>query len=310
MTRVVGGLAVLVLCLASVACSGASDPARSTTPAAGGTDAAVAFTPGPLEEVLGWADVGSAQELVVEQTWRENQTAACMAELGFEYWPVVPATGDVVAGTGPERGSAEYVEAYGYGVWTTPEDDFRFSYEADGSANTDYRAGMSEAEGAAYDEALFGPVLDEDTDGTPTRSGGCVEAADHPQGGTAAALSAVRDEAYAYLDAIAVDPRLDEVNADWAACVADAGFTFVSPQAAEESVVAEYSAAARDGTAPGPDVVARGAEAERRLAAADYGCRASTGWTTRHRAIEVELQQEYVDAHRADLDALAAAMAR
>ena len=64
------------------------------------------------------------------------------------------------------------------------------------------------------------------------------------------------------------------------------------------------------GRALSEEEVAAGAAEELRLAAADHACRAQTDWHARHRAIEIELQQDYVDAHRADLEALTEAMTR
>ena len=56
-------------------------------------------------------------------------------------------------------------------------------------------------------------------------------------------------------------------------------------------------------------MIADGAAEERRVAVADFECRETTDWAARHRAVEIELQQEYVDAHLADLEALVDAMA-
>jgi hypothetical protein len=297
---------VLVCVLGVTACGGAGPDHAAPDPTTPSESATV--TPGPLEEYLGWTGPASTDQYIADIVWRENRTSACMAEQGFEYWPVVPAPRDVTQGSGPvSYDSAEFVAEYGYGVWTGPDSGFTFSSTADGSANHDYRAAMSRAGAAAYDEALAGP---ETGDGTGTREGGCLDAWTDPQGDDAKALSASREDAIAFLDGISGDPRIAEVDAAWASCLADQGYSYANPPAAQDSVYQEYAAAAADGNAPPPDVVAAGNEAEVRLATADHACRASTDWTRRHRAIELELQQEYVDAHRADLDALVASIAR
>lgn len=64
--------------------------------------------------------------------------------------------------------------------------------------------------------------------------------------------------------------------------------------------------AATAGGSPVEDSAEQAAQ-ERRLALADLDCQEATDWAARHRAIEIELQQEYVDAHRTELDALAEA---
>lgn len=302
--RLRGQHVVVLVCVLGVsACGGAGPDHASPDPT---PTQSAAVTPGPLEEYLGWTGEKTKEQFLADLVWRENRTAACMAEQGFDYWPVVPAPQDVTQGSGPALyGSAEFVAEYGYGIWDTSDEAYSFGWTADGSANQDYRAAMSAAEAAAYDEAYMGV-----DDGTGVRQGGCIESADLPQGDDATSLTTIRDDAIAFYDGISGDPRMAEVDAAWASCLADQGYTFADPQAAQDSVSEQYMAATSDGTAPPPDVVAAGHEAEVRLATADHACRASTDWTRRHREIELELQQEYVDAHRADLDALAEALAR
>ncbi len=140
--------------------------------------------------------------------------------------------------------------------------------------------------------------------------GACTAAGHFRDGEDAAYLRGVSEEISDYLEALARgdDPRLAEVDAAWASCMADAGYDEASPYAAEWRVI-EETISMRDAAPEGlpPDVVAERTTEERRLALADLDCRDATGWTTRRRAVEHALQQEYVDAHRADLDALMAA---
>lgn len=308
----------LVVVAALVLLAGCTGPEHEATPgpttssAGGATSSGTDEAPeepapdetGPLEELLGWVADRTADDVVASIAYREEATAACMAAEGFEYWPAVPAASEVTEGTGASPGTPEFVERYGYGVWEAPAEGAGLSVEIDDSRNGTYREGLSAAARGAYDEALMGPVVAEGPGGSITRSGGCSSAYENPGG--AAAPTAVREEAVAYLLALVEDPRFGEVDGAWAACMAEAGYTFRSPLAAEESVVTAYGEAVADGQPPTSAETREGAETEQRLAAADHACRAETDWAARHRAIEVQLQQEYVDAHRADLEALTA----
>lgn len=267
--------------------------------------------PGPLEVYLGYAGtVRTPQHVVADIARRQNATAVCMAELGFEYVPQVPALDDVVVLDGPVQGTREFIEGWGYGVWSQPPGGSGggFNVEFPGvDPNWAMREEMSEAGREAYDTALWGPVTETSPDGSVTREGGCSDASYTPTGGEAAYLAGVRAEADDYLMALADDSRFAEVDAAWASCMADAGLGYPSPAAAQQQFWDEVTEETADGVLD-PQVAERRAPEERQVAIADYACRLETGWTERHREIEVQLQQEYVDAHRADLDALAAAL--
>ena len=292
-----------------------SDPPTSAPPTGEDTpelpEVAESPQPGPLEVYLGYAGtVRTPQDVVADVARRENATAVCMAELGFEYVPQVPALDDLVVLDGPVPGTREFIESWGYGVWSQPPGGSGggFSFEFSSvDPNWAMREEMSEAGREAYDTALSGPVTRTGPDGSVTREGGCSDASNAPAGEEAAYLAGVRDEANAFLAALDDDSRFAEVNAAWASCMADAGLGYPRPAAAQQQFWDEVTEETADGVLD-PQVAARRAPEEVRVASADYACRLETGWTERHRQIEVQLQQEYVDAHRADLDALAAAL--
>ncbi len=280
------------------------DPAPD---AAGG-----AATPGPLERYLGEAAGAQTQgEVAAELAEREESVAACMAEQGFDYVPTVMVPGSFEASDDPVRGTREFAETYGYGVWRGPEiEPGQFTYMLDDGANQAYRASLSPEAQEAYDVALMGPRTDLG-DGTVTYDGtGCTETPALRDGPEAEYLRGVREEVAEYLEALwdGADPRLAEIDAAWASCMRDAGYDDDSPHAAELRVIDEVTAAHGSGSPLTPAQTDERAEAERRLALADQDCRDATDWTARRRAVEHELQQEYVDAHRADLDALVAAL--
>lgn len=294
---------VPVLALATSCAGGAPEPGPS--PAAAPVDLG---EPGPLEAYLG-LEAATASDVLVDAARRENGIAACMAKQGFEYWPLIPAGSDVVAGEGPARGTRAFAEAYGYGIWVTPDGEpGQFTYEVSGGPNQDYVEGLSEGAREAYETALHGPVLSEDENQT-TRGGGCMDTgAVGAAAGDVAYLAGVEAEAWRHLTGLGTDSRFADVDAAWASCMADAGHAFPTPEAAYLAVVEEVTTAPAEVWQDEEELARRAAE-EQRLALADLGCQEATDWAARHRAIELELQQEYVDEHRADLEALAEALA-
>lgn len=305
----VGAVAALLLagCTADPPDVDAPRPTLSATPSPAVPEPP---PPGPLEVYVGYVDVvRSAEEWVAEITWRENRTAACMTGLGFEYDPQVPTADQITFDDGPVQGTREFVGRWGYGIWVPPPGGSGggFSYSSGDDPNWERLEAMSDAGREAYLTALWGPVTETSDDGAVTRSGGCSEAREVPDGPEAAYLIGVRDEARAFLAALPGDGRFADVDTAWASCMADAGLAFATPQAAQQHVMDEMLTEIEDGVLD-PDVVAERAPEELRLAVADLDCQEATDWVARHRAIELEIQQEYVDAHRADLDALAAAL--
>jgi hypothetical protein len=292
----VGALALLVLAACSPEAPAPAPAPEATLPAVG-----------PLEACLGFSlGLQSQGEVAAELAAREEAVAACMAEQGFDYVPMVMVPGSYEVADEPLRGTHVFAEAYGYGVWHGPEiEPGQFTYQLDDSANRAYRDSLSPLALAAYDEALMGAMTVEGDTTKFDGVGACASAGPFRDGGDAAYLRDVSEEMSDYLEALARgdDPRLAEVDAAWASCMADAGYDEASPRAAEWRVIDEFIAA-DELTA---DVVAENTALERRLALADIDCREATDWAVRRRAIEYALQQEYVDSHRADLDALVAA---
>lgn len=306
----------LVLAVGLAACSGEGpapddpSPTPTATPEPGPTLPAPPPL-GPLEEYLGFGDtVRTAEEWVAQITVRENLVAVCMAEQGFEYVPQVPSVDRITYLDGPVQGTREFVERWGYGLWSSPPGGSGggFTYTAAEDPNWARVEEMSEAGRAAYLTALWGPVTESSADGSETREGGCADGVLTAAGPEAAFLAGVRDEAYAFLEALNADPRFAEVDAAWASCMADRGFAFANPFAAQQQFMDELDEEVADGVLS-PVVAAERAPEEVRVAVADLDCQEATDWVARHRAIEIELQQEYGEARRADLEALAAALA-
>ncbi len=305
---VVLAVPVVLAAVSLVACSADGEPREASSSADLSTPEP--STPGPLEAYLGAAGLERTQgEAAAELAEREDAIASCMAAEGFDYVPVVMVPGSFEASDDPPRGSRGFAEVYGYGAWRAPEiEPGQYTYQLDESANTAYRESLSPEARAAYDVALMGRATDLG-DGIVSYDGmGCIETPWLRGSAEAEYLRGVQQEVSDHLQSLwdGEDPRLAEVDATWASCMRDAGYDDASPRAAESRVLDELMAAyeaASDAPVPA-DVVDEATDAERRLALADQDCRDATGWTARRRAVEHELQQEYLDAHRADLDAL------
>lgn len=296
------GLAVVLL-------SGCSQGAEEAPPE-------VREGPGPLSRIARTTGfvMDDTASVLASITLRENATAACMHEAGFDYVPKVPDAAAVRLADedAPAEGSAEYVAAYGYGVWTTPAgvpSGGVMWTMPDLEEEMAYLASMSPTEMAAYTEALYGVP---DPDDPTLVGGGCLDVADRPGADDAerAYLAGFREEMTAFLVALPEAPELDEVNAEWSRCLRGAGYTFAHPEAARRSVAEEFDAAlaAAGGMLPETAAAAHAPE-EIALATADLACREETDYEARAGEITWRLEEEYLEAHRAEVDAYLDAVA-
>ncbi|WP_250443215.1 hypothetical protein [Actinotalea sp. C106] len=313
----------LVLTLA--ACSG------------GDSESSSAPEPGPLEVYFedlysDWdSDEGQAQMMRAEEI-----AAECMAEQGFEYIPQDTSGGASYSSEDldVEWGSAEFAEQYGYGIttdpWGTGEEE-PVAEEEWVDPNAEYVEAMSQSEQDAYYAALYG------TDPGPAEGeeeeweydwelAGCQGLAQHEvyEGGDTAdseKFAALEDEMTRMWEATEADPRLSEASAEWASCMADAGYPGLAAVGdAEEAFYEELNAIqeeaygqdlGEDATAEeweALDAAAREAQSELtpreiETAVADVECRDEVGYTEVQTEVNHEHQQEFVDAHKADLDA-------
>jgi hypothetical protein len=336
--HVLAGACAAALLLAG--CTGGSPDAGATAPAPD-----LGPLEEYLARVYGWADgdAPSAEDQQAEHDRRQREAeeliAACMREQGFDY---VPAAGDggVVSGVDPEVawGTAEFAEQYGYGISTDPYgwDDQELPMTED--PNQEYLDAMSDAERDAYWAALWGPPheADESADGDEweydwTRAG-CNGAAHHevwdddPSDEFAGLQDAMRE----VWEQIAVDPRVRALDAAWSACMAAAGFGGLDSRDAVYQPLndewnrvqgwddPDYQALleawdwAADPDGPGePDVDPEEVRAFRAheiaTAVADLGCQEEVAYDDGVRQVSHELQREFVDRHRAELDAWVAA---
>ncbi|NKY11542.1 hypothetical protein [Cellulomonas hominis] len=308
------------------------------------------WEPGPLDayqaRIYGYsldAEEQSQEELQAqsdEQNRRvEELVAACMQEQGFDYIPNDQNSGQVFTGNelDVDWGTVEFAEKYGYGISTDPwgNEDIEPTEWVD--PNQEYVESMSESEQLAYQEALWGPTQEyvegEEPQEYDWTQSGCYGAAQHEvyEGGLEADdFGSLQDELSTFYETVQADPRMAELNAKWASCMADAGFDGVTdmnestqPLYDEWSAMQgwedpEYQAlmetwdweAEPDGPPqpePDADELAAFTKKEIAQAVADFGCQEKVEYSKTQMEIDHELQQEFVDAHRDDLEAWASA---
>lgn len=319
--------------------AGTAAPAddRSTTPERRPNPLTAFLVPGGGQGPTAEQEAAAARE---RQAY-EQAIADCMATQGFTY---EVAARD--AGAGADAGiwglpRDEFVATYGYGITTISP------AEAGGArgANGERLEAMSPAERTAYHRALYGDALPLDDDGYVVRTRepvpaapddatpGCamiasqsVEADD----GRAAPTSTLdrfqplRDDMQQLWERVDDDPRVRAAAATWAGCMADAGFPGHEwPDDPEAEVVERLGAlttgavdpagetvglpALDDAAERDPQAVEELRDFELEIAAADHACIGP--FADVRYDVQVEVEQDFVDEHRDQLEAYRDAMA-
>lgn len=327
MTRRAALPGTLALLLALAACSGGSGEKKD--------DASEEEDFGPLqsyfEQIYGaWdEDSSNAQAMRVEEI-----TAECMAEQGFEYTPVdwSQAGGGVVVDEDLQWGTAEFAAEYGYGITTQPgmpeEPAPDEPTEEFVDPNQEYVDSMTEGEREAYHLALYGEQFTDDGSGGEVEydwtKAGCQGAAQHEvyenTGLDSDQTAALEEEMNTMWESIASDPRITALDDEWASCLADKGFTGYAKIGDPETQLSERSNAVyeevygdmteelseEEYAALDEQVQSRLAEItgeEIEIAVADFECREQVDYDDVQREVSTEYQQEFIDAHKDELDA-------
>lgn len=273
----------------------------------------------------------------------EELVAACMQDQGFDYIPNDTNGGTVYSSDDldVEYGTQEFAEQYGYGISTDPwgYDDMPVD---DGTEyvdpNAEYTEAMSESELAAYQEALWG-VPQEYVEGEEPQeydwtTAGCYGSAQHEVYETGDVptdeYGALEDEVSSFWETVQADPGIAELQASWGSCMADAGFDgMTNTNEATQPLYDEWNElqggndpeyqaqleswdwdANPDGPPmPEPDADALAAFTTKEIATAvaDFGCQEKVDFQAESVRIDHQLQQEFVDQHKAELEAWATA---
>lgn len=292
------------LLLAVAGCSQENPPPSDPVP-----------TQGPAEAFFEAALGFSAEEAAQQSVLMEESIARCMLEQGFEYVPFTSGYHDVDwSQVDPPPGTREFAERFGYGYAAPPEGTV--GTLPDANPNDAILEEMSPAEFEVYERALWGFTGDEAADGG-VEMGGCMGAArDEVFGDVDDPVRVALLEEIARIDAevAPMDPEVLEAVAVWGRCMDEAGHPGYDapPDAAAEAWARwetfndgigtdpELGVADADGRLVGEEALVA---AEIALATADWDCRAAAGYDAVWQRARHRLQQDYVDANRAELDA-------
>jgi hypothetical protein len=298
----------------------------------------VIFAP-DLLNILSEPDLQVAQEQANLLVQRQNEfLIACMEEQDFTFYPfeeILPLA--PIPDTVVPSGSRQWAESYGFGISTSPRWQSAL-WQVDpnhstGTRTLDMLEGMSQAEQIAWNFAYWGYSSSRQPDEVrsrwegvpfdeiPNLEIGCMNriAREAPWANAEfgdTPFSWLRDEILGFDNVVQADPRTLTLNASWSLCLAETGYPgwnspaglrpvllaawekdyLVSP----ETLVAWDWVSAPDG----PPVIeaADFVLSEIALAVADWDCRNSLGYDAALQAINLDLQQQFVDKHRSDLE--------
>lgn len=268
-------------------------------------------------------------EMAAQQMRAEELMAQCMADEGFEYIPVDwSASGGMVSSTDldVEWDSREFAERYGYGVFTSPWDEFVYDPEGEEfvDPNQAYVESLSDSERDAYYEAAYGKMQEESEDGYVEydwETAGCQGRAQHEvYGGSswdADEFSDLLDSLNRLYTDLERDPRVLDLDREWASCMADAGYSgLTSPRLAQDEIWNQMNRFWEDQNADypdgdGPDIresaeYREAAAAEISQAVADWDCKDGVGYTQEMLKIQFALEEQFVNDHRSELEAFQA----
>lgn len=291
-------------------------------------------TTSPLEEYLGSLYEMDPAAMAAEQTEIENSIATCMSEAGFEYIPrqVEESEYDwAEEEASVDRETKEWVAKNGYGMTMSEEDMEPVEEEMPEDPNMDYVDSLSETAQTAYYEALNGPDVwstmteeEMETYEYKWEDAGCQGAADHEVRDdqelyTAPEHAPLFEAMQALWETSTSDPRMTELNVEWADCMADAGYTdYATPEDAVNAVMeasnalwenVEYDEESEEPPAgPSDEAMAEVRKEELATALADFTCKEETDYTESAKKVQFELEEQFIKDHKAELDAFVAAV--
>lgn len=279
-----------------------------------------------------WTEERYNDQLKAEQEY----IAQCMTALGFEYTPDVQ-TGGWFTGEeseGPEWGTLEFAEQYGFGIVDWPgsmgyvDEDFEEYVDPNG----DYVMSLSESEQNAYYEALYGPQpteeewaqMEEDEifEWNPEDQGCYGEAVE--QSGDSS-MEMYEDPEFADLwdsldmmwEDIENDDRIIALNREWMTCMSEEGYSqYTSSQDAQDQLQTEWSNFYDELNAnlgefdewqePSQADKDEFMSREIPVAVADFKCNDKIDREKIYIEVNNDISQKFVDAHKAELDAMVA----
>ena len=190
---------------------------------------------GTVEEQVGLDEDG----IRVRQATVENLVRDCMKAQGFDYVPVDPAAQQAgltgVAGMSKD----DFEKQFGYGITTLYE---QRRTQAVAGPNKAIRGSLSEADGKAYDKALYGDdptaTFAEAVDtGDYSKLGGCVKAGTDQVFGGGDVLQSLSGKLDELDQKIRADARMAKAVREWSDCMRDAGYPNLAEQEDVDTVL-------------------------------------------------------------------------
>lgn len=261
------------------------------------------------------------KEYAERERKREDLVAQCMSEEGFEYTPNVQEVSFSMGSVDDYKpDSREWVAQYGYGMLNYPGQNDEPSAEATEyvDLNADYVASLSESEQTAFYEALNGPMPDEadmpaegeviEWDWT---TAGCYGWSEHEISGEDPYSSEEHQPLIDAMNTLYEDmmaaPELVDVDAEWSACMADAGHPGFSVQNDARSSISDKMNTMYDDSGSADEAAMDAvAEEEIELALVDLDCREETDYQDTMESVQFKLEQQFIDDHKAELEAFRA----
>lgn len=254
----------------------------------------------------------------------EEAVATCMSEQGFDYTPSGVDASEVLA-LGADLSEQEYAAQYGYGIVAQVE---LVGVGTDADPNAEAVAAMSEAEQAAWNEALYGDLFSATTtEELATMSPedmGCYGSAQNEvieQTPELGFITVMQNPEYAALitqiaalsGEATAEPAVQEAAAQWSECMAEAGHPDLAEPAdaqAEISAQANELWGAATGAAEGPDEseVDELQQREIEMATADLACQDEVGYQDTLLTAQFALEEEFITENQTQLDAMVEAM--
>ncbi|TFB77323.1 hypothetical protein E3O06_00785 [Cryobacterium glaciale] len=259
--------------------------------------------------------------MTAQQNEQEELVATCMADEGFDYVPVDNSQySGMMSDDSEEYGTEKWVSENGYGMSQSPEQlaEQQEQSEAYVDPNQDYVMSLSESEQTAYYEVLYGVQPTEEEMGEDGsyeynwETSGCQGFASHEINGDQPSQedhAALYDAMSAMYEEAQSSPTLVALDAEWATCMADAGYaTFLKKADAQESISNEQNAIYESGAETGPDeqALADLREKELAVAMADFTCAEDLDYTAASMKVQFDLEEQFITDHKSELDALIA----
>ena len=204
----------------------------------------------PVEEQLGLEQDGILQR----QGKAENLIRDCMKAQGFDYLPVDPLAQRAALVGQAGMTEEEFNQQFGYGITTLYDKE----QAAAGNPNDGIRAALGAADGAAYDQALYGDdtsatfaqALDS---GDYSRLGGCTKKAAEAVFGGVAVFQSLQEKLDELDASILEDARMVKAVAAWSDCMRAAGFDLAEQDQVDSTLRAKLEAIVGSPDSPNPD---------------------------------------------------------